>query len=90
MKAEALSSPDVGSSRIKTPGSFNRLSPIETRRSSPPERPWASLVWARWVSRSSERRDETMEEMLGFLGVRRVAEKAKVSETVRRGRHASC
>jgi len=90
LKADELSRPDVGSSRSKTAGSWRRLMPIETRLRSPPDRPCASLVFAKCPSLSSARREEIMVVISDVLGTRRRAAKAKVSDTVSNGRHASC
>ncbi|GER34352.1 alpha-N-arabinofuranosidase C [Striga asiatica] len=67
LRAEPLSSPEVGSSRMSTAGSWRRLRPMETRRRSPPERPpevvgW-SLVWAAWRRERSSSKEETELEM---------------------------
>ena len=90
LKAEALSRPEVGSSRSKTAGSWRRLRPIETRRRSPPERSEIRRVLATWVRRRSARRESTVAWIWDLLGRRRRAAKANVSETVKRGRQASC
>lgn len=90
LKAEVLSSPEVGSSRSNTAGSCRRQRPMETLLRSPPERPRARRVLDRCVSRSSERREETMAARFEVLGFRSFAAKRKVSETVRRGRQWSC
>lgn len=92
LKAEPLSSPEVGSSRRRIPGSCSRLSPMETLLFSPPDNPFWHQVLDRCPRRSSPSRVETTLD-ISFeeeFGRRRRAVKAKVSDTVRRDRQASC
>uniref|UniRef100_A0A7C9D1X7 Uncharacterized protein n=1 Tax=Opuntia streptacantha TaxID=393608 RepID=A0A7C9D1X7_OPUST len=89
LKADPLSSPEVGSSRRRIPGSCRRLSPMETLLLSPPDSPFdAHQVFDRCPSRSSPRRPETTAEICfrEVVGRRRRAVKVNVSETVRKGR----
>ncbi|KAH0453793.1 hypothetical protein IEQ34_018117 [Dendrobium chrysotoxum] len=88
-RAEALSRPEVGSSRMRTEGLRRRLRPSDTRRSSPPEREPGRREWETWESRRLFRRDEAA-SAAEVGGSRRRAERWKVSETVRNGRGWSC
>lgn len=63
---------------------------METRRHSPPDKPCASRVCDKCVKLSSSRRELTIMETSDVLGLRKLDAKANVSETVSKGRHASC
>ncbi|RDX87931.1 hypothetical protein CR513_30530, partial [Mucuna pruriens] len=68
LRAEVLSSPEVGSSKISTLGSCMASTPMETRRFSPPDMPRTLsspiLVLATWLRPSSRISDLTLEHIL--------------------------
>lgn len=94
--AAAESSPEVGSSRISTAGSWITSTPMLTRRRSPPETPrMLSLPMrdaATWVNPSSTIRASTRASFSAMgttEGSRRRAEYSNVSRTVSMGKSAS-
>uniref|UniRef100_A0A0A8XQF8 Uncharacterized protein n=1 Tax=Arundo donax TaxID=35708 RepID=A0A0A8XQF8_ARUDO len=86
--AEALSRPEVGSSRISTVGSCTASTPMDTRRRSPPERS-LTLVSATRRRVSSSRSASTRMSPLLAAPRRRRALKSSVSRTVSRGNSTS-
>uniref|UniRef100_J3M324 Uncharacterized protein n=1 Tax=Oryza brachyantha TaxID=4533 RepID=J3M324_ORYBR len=85
--AEALSRPEVGSSRMSTAGSWTASTPMETRRRSPPERSLTLVAATRARVRSSMSASMSLGETR--VPRRRRALKCSVSRTVRRGKRTS-